>query len=289
MANRYWVGGTASWDATAGTKWALTSGGAGGQAVPTTADAVFFDAVSGAGVCTVSVAATCANLTTTGYTGTLTLSADLNLYGNAALGVGTHNLGAGVITLNTNNSTFTTTGGTLNFGSATIQNGPSASVTITIGSGTTVIAGTGIIKHSGSAGYTLSLSANGKTLPNLLVTNNLAMPGVQTVAYLTGSMTFTSINLNPLTILFPQNGSTTTATTWNISGNSSWPTVINSGTQHTLVKAGGGVVNENYVNVTNSNATPSNTFFDRSGYINGGGNTGWTFGVPNALFFGSNF
>jgi hypothetical protein len=41
MANRFWVGGTASWDGTAGTKWALTSGGAGGQAVPTSADDVY--------------------------------------------------------------------------------------------------------------------------------------------------------------------------------------------------------------------------------------------------------
>ena len=44
MADRYWVGGTAAWDGTAGTKWALTSGGAGGQAIPTSADDVFFDA-----------------------------------------------------------------------------------------------------------------------------------------------------------------------------------------------------------------------------------------------------
>ena len=43
MAAKYWVGGTANWDATAGTKWALTSGGAGGQAVPTSADDVFID------------------------------------------------------------------------------------------------------------------------------------------------------------------------------------------------------------------------------------------------------
>ena len=27
---RYWVGGTADWDGTAGTKWAYTSGGVGG-------------------------------------------------------------------------------------------------------------------------------------------------------------------------------------------------------------------------------------------------------------------
>jgi hypothetical protein len=47
MANRYWVGGTGTWDNTAGSKWAATSGGAGGQSVPTSTDAVFFDANSG--------------------------------------------------------------------------------------------------------------------------------------------------------------------------------------------------------------------------------------------------
>lgn len=73
MANRYWVGGTASWDVTAGTKWAATSGGAGGQSVPLSIDAVFFDAASGA--VTVSIftsVATCQTLTCTGFTGTLT-------------------------------------------------------------------------------------------------------------------------------------------------------------------------------------------------------------------------
>jgi hypothetical protein len=72
MANRYWVGGTATWDATAGSKWALTSGGAGGQAVPTSADTVFFDANSGANTVTIgSGTAICSTLTMTGFTGTL--------------------------------------------------------------------------------------------------------------------------------------------------------------------------------------------------------------------------
>lgn len=44
MANRYWVGGVGNWNATAGTKWATTSGGAGGSAVPTSSDDVFLDA-----------------------------------------------------------------------------------------------------------------------------------------------------------------------------------------------------------------------------------------------------
>ena len=67
MADRYWVGGTASWDATAGTKWSTTSGGAGGAAVPTAADDVFFNAASSATHYTVTVTdnATCANLTFT--------------------------------------------------------------------------------------------------------------------------------------------------------------------------------------------------------------------------------
>jgi hypothetical protein len=43
MANLYWVGGTDNWDGTAGTKWALSSGGTGGEPVPTTADDVIFD------------------------------------------------------------------------------------------------------------------------------------------------------------------------------------------------------------------------------------------------------
>lgn len=62
MADRYWVGGTASWDATAGTKWATTSGGAGGAAVPTSADDVFFDDNSGAVTVTISGTRACRTL-----------------------------------------------------------------------------------------------------------------------------------------------------------------------------------------------------------------------------------
>lgn len=87
MADRYWVGGTASWDATAGTKWALTSGGAGGQAVPTSADDVFFNAASGAVTVTVSGTRTCNSLTFTGFTGTVAGASIpiIDFHGNVAL------------------------------------------------------------------------------------------------------------------------------------------------------------------------------------------------------------
>lgn len=87
MAARYWVGGSASWNATVGTKWAATSGGAGGQSVPTPADDVFFDANSGA--VTVNITggsvAICANFSMAGFTGAVTLTGNLQVVGNAVL------------------------------------------------------------------------------------------------------------------------------------------------------------------------------------------------------------
>ena len=85
MADRYWVGGTASWDGTAGTKWAATSGGAGGESVPTSADDVFFDANS-SGTCTVAGGNTGAkSVTCTGFTGGLSINSSLVVFGNFTL------------------------------------------------------------------------------------------------------------------------------------------------------------------------------------------------------------
>lgn len=92
MADRYWVGGTATWDGTAGTKWATTSGGAGGAAVPTSSDDVYFDAASGAVTVTTSGTTTdvCKNLNFTGFTGTFshTNATTVGIYGSLTLGSG---------------------------------------------------------------------------------------------------------------------------------------------------------------------------------------------------------
>lgn len=86
MANRFWVGGSANWDGTAGTKWATTSGGSGGAAVPTVADDVFLDGNSGASTVTIATAnALCRSLNCTGFTGTLAGSLQLQI-GDATAG-----------------------------------------------------------------------------------------------------------------------------------------------------------------------------------------------------------
>jgi hypothetical protein len=109
MADRYWVGGTATWDATAGTKWATTSGGGGGSAVPTAADDVFFDAASGAVTCTLAADTTsvnCRSLNFTGYTGTFSHPA------SSTVNIGDATAGAGNIALlMTNIMTYTVVSG----------------------------------------------------------------------------------------------------------------------------------------------------------------------------------
>lgn len=55
MANRFWRGGTGTWDAADTTHWSATSGGAGGASVPTSSDNVFFDSSSGLSGATVTI------------------------------------------------------------------------------------------------------------------------------------------------------------------------------------------------------------------------------------------
>lgn len=85
MADRYWVGGSGTWDTTSTTNWASSSGGTSGASVPTSADNVFFDQNSNTGsnaftVTVTNVALSCLDLTVRNIKGTMTLtSLGLNL------------------------------------------------------------------------------------------------------------------------------------------------------------------------------------------------------------------
>jgi hypothetical protein len=159
MANRYWVGGTAAWDGTAGSKWALTSGGAGGQAIPTSADDVFFDAASGAVTCTISTTiANAKSLNCTGFTGTLAGTVQLNLSGSITLSAG---------------MTFSYTGDLVIIDTGTIIsagktfNGNINGCIVVSGAGITVTLGDALTLSSAGALFNLfagSLDLNGFTL-----------------------------------------------------------------------------------------------------------------------------
>lgn len=119
MADRYWVGGTANWDATALLKWSSTSGGLGGETVPTAADDVYID--SGSGVVTVTAAATnaCRSLSFTSesgdFAGTFAGSSALSVAGSLTLSASMTVTYTGVISFTaTNAQTITSNGVALN-------------------------------------------------------------------------------------------------------------------------------------------------------------------------------
>ena len=161
MANRYWVGGTAAWDGTAGSKWALTSGGAGGQAVPTSADDVFFSSLS-TGTCTISTGNTGAkSINCTGFTGTLTGTAAITVSGSITLVAGMTYSYTGSLLIN---ATSTLTSGGKTHGPITFRN--LSGGTLTLGSACTL----GTTRNFDLSAGTLNL--NGFTLSTGVFQNN---------------------------------------------------------------------------------------------------------------------
>lgn len=120
MADRFWVGGTENWNSFAGTKWATTSGGAGGASVPTSADDVYFDAASGSGIVTITAAAQALSLNTTGFTGTIAGTASLRVDQNLTISSGVTFTYSGTISMTDGSGTATITTAGKTLGSLTL-------------------------------------------------------------------------------------------------------------------------------------------------------------------------
>lgn len=186
MADRYWVGGTGTWDTTSTTNWSATSGGAGGASVPTVADNVIFDQAATYTV-TMTGALACLNITVsagnvTFATGT---TPTLEVRGSMSLLVPAIWTSTGTITFSaTTSQTITTTGTSLTCpvtfngvgGTWTLQD----AMTI-VGSTRTVTLTTG------------TLNLNGKTLTTGRF--NSSSSNTRTLAFGTGNITVTGTGL----------------------------------------------------------------------------------------------
>jgi|688.fasta_scaffold40038_6 hypothetical protein len=134
MADRYWVGGTGTWNSSSTSVWSSSSGGPSGASVPTSADNVIFDSATTYTV-TVSGTVNCLNFTISA--GTVTFGAGtntpvLNISGNFTITsstvwnmAGTVNLiSTASVTITTNNVSINSDlningiGGTFTLGSA---------------------------------------------------------------------------------------------------------------------------------------------------------------------------
>lgn len=242
MANRYWVGGTASWDGTAGTKWASTSGGAGGASVPTSADDVFFDA-SSTGTVTIASGNTGAkSINCTGFTGTITGVNSITVSGSITLVSGMTYTHTGTVTIN-GTGTLTTAGKT--FGTLTING---AGITVTLGSALncstrtiTVTQGTfstsasnysvtaGVFNSTGSSTRTVSLNGSTVTLSSgtqpfdCRTTTNLTFNAGTSSIVMSGlSATFEGGGLTFYNVSFTSTG---TGTNVNINGANTFNTL----------------------------------------------------------------
>ena len=115
--NKYWVGGTGTWNTTSTTNWSLTSGGAGGAIPPGINDSAIFDQASTYTV-TMTGALACFDMTVsagtvtfaTGTTPTLAVSANMTL----VAGTIWTNTGALTFTAINSTRTVTTNGVTIN-------------------------------------------------------------------------------------------------------------------------------------------------------------------------------
>ena len=200
----------------------------------------------------------------------------------------------------TNTGTITLTNGSLDLSSILVISvlgftySATGTASLTLGSSIVVIQGinkswnfsntTGLTFSGASgtiqffiAGASNTFNGGGLTYGSL-ITQNLSGNATLNI---TGANTFTgtvsSPNTTAYTITLPAS-TTTTVGNWIASGNSGQLLTLNSsisGTQATLTKSGGGIVNGiNYLSVKDINGTPANTWFVGSNSTNVSNNTG---------------
>ena len=193
MADRYWVGGTGTWDGTSTANWSASSGGASGASVPTAADNVFFDANSniGTGAFTVTMANTprvCNDFTASGLDGAMTLAGgSIGLTVSGSLTFSATNFTrtyTGVTTFNATTTGKTVTTNGVSFVANIVFNGVGGSWTLgsalTATNTTTLTQGTlDLQSYTLSTGVFSSSNANTRTIA--FGTGNITCTGTGTV------------------------------------------------------------------------------------------------------------
>lgn len=268
MANRYWVGGTGTWNTSSTTNWSASSGGGSGASVPTAADSVFFDQ-AGTYTVTMTGALTCLDITVSAGTVTFATgtSPTLAVSGSMTLLTGTLWTSTGRTTFNA-----TTTGKTITTNGVSFP----CSFTFNGASGAWSLGGALTITGFGSPYVSLTngtLDLNGKTFtvagpstPGFRIdagTKNLTFNGGTLLITAAGTLTFN--NSNPT-------GFTTTA------GTGTGVISLTGATDKTFV-GGGSTYNctLNQGGAGTLSITGANTFSDITNTYGGTGATTITF------------
>ena len=140
-ASRFWVGGTGSFTPTNTTNWASTSGGAGGQSVPGSADDTTWDSLSGGGTTTLNFGGSISlnSITNNAFTGTWDNSVNNNNITLSLTGTAYNCSGSGVRTIKLGSATYTMTAAAL----AQFGFNPATNLTLSASAATLSFAGAG--------------------------------------------------------------------------------------------------------------------------------------------------
>lgn len=217
-ASRFWVGGTGTWDSSTTTHWASSSGNAGGQSVPGSADSVTFDGSSGGGTVTLNYggAITIQSLAMGAFTGTWDNSVNNNNISLSAV-AGFNGSGVGARTIKLGSATYTLTAAT------------NTSVNFTTSTNLTFDCGTSTITFTG--GGSRSFFGGGLTFGTV----SLGASSGSDSYTITGASTFAYLNITaPNYVVFPSNTTITVANTFTWNGNSSAEIAIVSSSAATV-------------------------------------------------------
>ena len=223
MADRYWVGGAGTWDATSTTNWSATSGGVVPASAPTSADNAIFNSASNATAYAVTVGtnAACLDVSIAGpaagnVTITFAATSVINVYGswlNAATGVAfTTAVGAILNFLATTTGKTVTTNGIsfaailLNFNGIGGYWTLGSALTVSLGNSPTILAGTfdtggfamtsnNFLSTTTTNARTINLNnstvnCSGSTPLNLAATNLTFNAGTSTINCTNAAITF---------------------------------------------------------------------------------------------------
>lgn len=245
----------------------------------------------------------------TSVTQTLTTNG-INLKANVTV-IGTSNivlLNGNLDMTNTAASVFTLTSGTFNASGynvtcSSLSSSNTNTRTLALGSGNWTLTGTGNVIQFGTmtnmtftAGTSniriTDVSASSKTIAHgsslALYDLTIASGGAGEIIFGANPLSLHALNLNggSKTLRFPAGaGSTTTISAggWNVNGISGSLVSLTSGTPGSpaFISVASGLVNSNYLSVTDSTAQ-GGAYFQAVNSTNGGGNTGWNFATASA-------
>ena len=274
MADRYWVGGTGTWNSTSTTNWATSSGGAAGASAPTSVDRVFFDSLSNATAYAVTIGLTavpanCLDVSISGpLVGNVTITcpgtAVLNCYGswlNAATGVVFSTASGSNVnflatttgkTITTNNVTWSSMAVTMNsatggwtLGSAFTH---TATMVVTAGSFSTSVTGYALasaaLSSSGTGVRSISLNSSavalsGPTIINFSTPTNLTFnAGTSTISTVNAAAVLNGGGQTFYNVTLTQ----TAFTSFDLSGantfnNLTFPVKVNTGANLVVIRA----------------------------------------------------